>query len=603
VHSRQNPLTPEANFKMTATIAEYHAKALDDIGSLYYSKENFDDFYYGKGSTYPDVHGTVGILFEQGSARGHLQATRYGELSFPFAIRNHLTTSLSTIEAAQNNQAGLKAMQRQFHLETEQLAKDDRLRAVVLGSHDPYRLDQLATILRFHQIEFYPLAKSVTVKSQRFTPGQSIIVPLRQSQYRLIKAMFETRTQFKDKVFYDVSAWNLAMAMDLNYAFISRSDFSHDLFAKKTTPSQPAAISEQALALAFDWNDFNSARLLSEMQQFGLRVQTVTKPTQLTTQSGVTELSLGSLILPLNNQPEARAEIIKWLTPKLSQLAIPPKEIHSGLAINGVDMGSPSIPVLKPVKPLLLIGDDFSSYATGEIWHLLDQRLKQPVTMMTAKQVAKLGSLDYTHLILAGGKPKLEDELVEKIAAWVKQGGVIIAHSGSAKWLLEQGWTSSEVKAFDKPIDTQIAYSEKDQTDAEHHIGGAIVGATIDTSHPLGFGLDNTYLPVFKRDRTVFTEAKEAFVSIARFHDKPLASGYVSKANQSHIAGETSILVQRMGKGRLVAFSDNPVFRGYWLGTAKVFTNALYFSPIVEAPEKTKPDNKEKDKTDSQESS
>jgi len=82
-----------------------------------------------------------------------------------------------------------------------------------------------------------------------------------------------------------------------------------------------------------------------------------------------------------------------------------------------------------------------------------------------------------------------------------------------------------------------------------------------------------------------------------------LASGYVSKANQSHIAGETSILVQRMGKGRLVAFSDNPVFRGYWLGTAKVFTNALYFSPIVEAPEKTKPDNKEKDKTDSQESS
>ena len=28
---------------------------LDKIGSLYYSKEDYDDFYFGKGSTYPDA--------------------------------------------------------------------------------------------------------------------------------------------------------------------------------------------------------------------------------------------------------------------------------------------------------------------------------------------------------------------------------------------------------------------------------------------------------------------------------------------------------------------------------------------------------------------
>ena len=65
---------------------------LDKIGSLYYSKENYDDFYFGKGSTYPDINGSIGILFEQGSSRGHVQESQNGILTFPFTIKNQLTT-------------------------------------------------------------------------------------------------------------------------------------------------------------------------------------------------------------------------------------------------------------------------------------------------------------------------------------------------------------------------------------------------------------------------------------------------------------------------------------------------------------------------------
>ena len=100
VPNRKNPLTPETNVRLTEEIAGFHAEALDSLGSLYYSEETFDDFYYGKGSTYPDAHGSVGILFEQASIRGHLRSTSDGDLSFPFAIRNQLTTTLSTLSAA-----------------------------------------------------------------------------------------------------------------------------------------------------------------------------------------------------------------------------------------------------------------------------------------------------------------------------------------------------------------------------------------------------------------------------------------------------------------------------------------------------------------------
>ena len=48
IPSRTNPLTPQMNQDLTKEIATYHAKALDKIGSLYYSEESFDDFYYQK---------------------------------------------------------------------------------------------------------------------------------------------------------------------------------------------------------------------------------------------------------------------------------------------------------------------------------------------------------------------------------------------------------------------------------------------------------------------------------------------------------------------------------------------------------------------------
>lgn len=100
--TRVHPLTPKMNQELTAEIGTYHAKALDKIGSLYYSEENYDDYYYGKGSTFPDVNGSIGILFEQGSSRGHIQESENGLLTFPFTIRNQFTTALSTIEAAKN---------------------------------------------------------------------------------------------------------------------------------------------------------------------------------------------------------------------------------------------------------------------------------------------------------------------------------------------------------------------------------------------------------------------------------------------------------------------------------------------------------------------
>src|SRR6188474_3304389 len=143
VPSRVNPLTPEKNQELTAKLAKFHAKALDRIGSLYFTKENYDDFYYGKGSTYPDINGAIGILFEQASSRGHLQQTNNGLLKFPFTIRNQFVTALSTLEGAKALRKEFLQWQRDFYKKSLKDAESDPVKGYVVGGDEnPEQVNQ-----------------------------------------------------------------------------------------------------------------------------------------------------------------------------------------------------------------------------------------------------------------------------------------------------------------------------------------------------------------------------------------------------------------------------------------------------------------------------
>src|SRR5690554_4818848 len=218
IPSRNHPLTPAKNFELTEKIATYHAKHLDKIGSLYYTKESFDDFYFGKGSTYPDIQGAVGILFEQASSRGHLQESPFGPVTFPFTIRNQFTTALSSFEAARDMRMELNQYMLDFYKESVSEANSDPNSAYIFGSkEDAARVFHLADIIRHHDIQLFTLRQDVTLNGVEFSADNSFIVPLNQPQYRLIKGMFETRTEFQDSLFYDVSAWTFPMAFNVDY--------------------------------------------------------------------------------------------------------------------------------------------------------------------------------------------------------------------------------------------------------------------------------------------------------------------------------------------------------------------------------------------------
>ncbi|HCC71540.1 MAG TPA: hypothetical protein DEQ09_10380 [Bacteroidales bacterium] len=135
IKTRENPFISDETYNLHNDIARFHQKYLDNIGSLYFSEEVFDDYYLGKGSAYPDIHGSIGILFEQAGAKGHLKNTPGGLLSFPFAIKNQFTVSLSTLEAGLNLREKLLQHQVDFYRKAMDMAVKSEIKAYVFRSN------------------------------------------------------------------------------------------------------------------------------------------------------------------------------------------------------------------------------------------------------------------------------------------------------------------------------------------------------------------------------------------------------------------------------------------------------------------------------------
>ncbi|WP_394390845.1 M14 family zinc carboxypeptidase [Shewanella woodyi] len=165
VPERTHPLTPEKNQQLTEKLAQFHRQALDNEGQEYFSRQVFDDYFYGKGSTYPDINGSIGVLFEQSSPKGQVQATDNSELTLNDAINNHLATSISSLKGALALKEPLLDYQSQFYQGRDKAKLKGRQAGYLIGANENRaRVKDLEDLLKQHQITFYYLTKPITQK-------------------------------------------------------------------------------------------------------------------------------------------------------------------------------------------------------------------------------------------------------------------------------------------------------------------------------------------------------------------------------------------------------------------------------------------------------
>ena len=585
IPSRRHPLIPAANEELTAVISKYYAAALDELGSTYFTEERFDDFYFGKGSTYPDINGSIGILFEQAGSTGQKTETDNGTLTFPYTIRNHVATSLATLKAGLELRKTLLIHQKQFYKNAVKEASKDHIKAYIFGSSTDKALNYIFTkILLSHKIKVYELAKNYLISKNEFKGSESYIIPLAQPQFKLIQALFEKRTQFDDSLFYDISAWSLPLAFNMTYAEVS-DDFDGSMIGNEITdpdfPEGKLTGNYESYAYLFNWEGYYSPRALYRLLKAGINVKVSSDSFQYNFGTETVTFSPGSIVIPLGIQKDKME--IKEIS---SEDCIDVYSVNTGLTSQGIDLGSPNLTRVELPKIMILIGDGVSSSNAGEYWHLFDQRYDMEISLVEIEYLNSVDLSNYTAILMVNGNyNEIDSNKIELIKSWVSRGGTLITIGGAVQWTVSNGVSSAQFRTRQPEIGDSVfsrrPYKIRSSDRGAQFISGAIFKAEFDLTHPISFGYSNPELNIFKTSTRFLEPSNEIYSTPLVYEKNPLVSGYISKENLELISGSASIVVNRLGGGRVILMVDDYNFRAFWLGTNKIIANAVFFGSLM----------------------
>lgn len=580
VPQRTHPLTPELNQELTENIGQYHAEALDSIGSLYFTKEGYDDFYYGKGSTFPDINGGIGILFEQASSRGHAQESANGVLEFPFTIKNQFNTALSTWKASVEMREELLDYQRDFYKKVLREADGDNVKAYIFKAEkDPARAFHLAEILSAQEIDFYRPSREIRLNDETYDEDNAYIVPLKQRNYKLIKGMFETRKEFTDSLFYDISGWTYPAAFNLEYAEMSSRDYGRNQLGEKVDkpefPKGQVLGGQSAYAYLFEWHGYYAPRAANRLLEKGIRIKVSTSKF---VGPGEKEFDRGTILVPVANQSLTETELFYEMQNIAEEDGLEIHAMTTGLT-EGVSLGSNSFISLEKPEVALVV-EAGSSYDAGEVWHLLDTRMNMLVTKLPERRVGSSAIDRYNTIIITGGLD-LSEAGMNNLRRWVANGGTLVGIGSAVEWISRNKLSNLKAVEVEYPNTEEIEYDQINNYTRSLYIPGGVYMSELQLSHPMAFGYYREELPVFKRGTILIEPSESKFANAAVYAEEPLISGWISDANLEALKGASSIRVSSIGKGRVVSLVDNPNFRAFWYGTNKLMMNAIFFGRII----------------------
>ena len=573
-HAAKDPVIPQENYEYFERLfGEFFAKGLDEIGSLYFSKEAFDKTYPGYHSSYGDLMGGIGMLFEQASSRGHKQVTQFGEITFPFTIRNQYVSGMNTVKASVEMKDELKEYQQRFFASALTDADKKRIKGYSFKmGKDRNKTKAFIDKLMIHDI-------SVLKDNNNF------FVPTKQRNYRTVRSMFETNTEFRDSVFYDASAWSIANFYDIDYNSSSK-DFRGVELDNIDNLFTVNEIDQSEYAYIINSVDYNIPAVINSLVNNDILVSTAFKPFTINTSSGLVPFDYGSLVIPVNLQKISSKELFNKLKNIQNKFQVNIYSAPSGLSSGGIDLGSGYVSVVKKQKAMMLVGTGVRSYEAGEVWHLLDQRVGMPISKIPIRNFDRVSLDTYTTMVIVSGSYDFNEDQIKKIKDWASNGNTIISIGSGSKFLIDNEIVNEKLLKSEKNEDTKDfqPYIDAQDNRGKERIGGIILNAEVDLTHPIGFGYEDSNIPVYRNNTVWIQPADNEYSSVVRYTSDPLIDGFITVKNSEKLDSTVSLLVSKIGRGRAVMFSDNPNFRGSWYGTNRLFLNAILLGDKIQVP-------------------
>jgi hypothetical protein len=551
-------------------IGRNHAKYFDANGWLYFTKERFDLLYPSYGDTYPTYHGAIGMTYEQGGSGRAGLAIRNSEgnlLTLKDRIAHHFTTGISTVEMASKNGGRLQKEMANFVQE----GLNDPKTYVLSGSTD--NLKALTHLLEKHQIT-YGRGKGSLVNGYDYrtqtqkrikADENSIIIPSGQVKNKLIHVLFEPNTKLNDSITYDITAWSLPFAYDVN-ALLSTKKVP---FSKTESVHTPNPISKDAYAYVMDYQGFTSQKALAALLDRGMTVRTSYSDFKV---DGTSFRAGASILLAAENKnlENTVAEISE-------EFEVDFKGVSTGFVDSGKDFGSPSVSKTKAVKVALFKGEGISSYNFGEWWYFLENDLNYPVTVLNTEYLRYYDLDNYDVLIMPDGNYRnFDDNTLNTIEKWISSGGKLIAQSGALSALSRQGSFNIKSKERDRSsTDPLLPYELQEREGIKNYITGAIFKTKVDTTHPVAYGYDSNYYGL-KLNSNAYELLPSGNLASFEADTTPIA-GFAGSNTLEPLSKSLFIGAENHGRGNVIYFTDNPVFRGFWYGAKRFVANAIFF--------------------------
>ena len=569
------------------TIGKNNAKYFDENNWLYFTKESFDLFYPSYGDTYPTFNGSIGMTYEQaGHGRGGLAVkTENGDtLTLLDRLTHHYTTGMSTIETTAANGAKVLTEFERFFKNSAANPGGQYKSFVIPGSNGRDKLNELTTWLDQLGIQYGSTSGGSRISGFHYESGQSrsyelksgdLIITAYQPKSVLTQVLFEPNPVLSDSMTYDITAWAIPYAWGLD-AYALDSKLSSNRPWNRLAATQQTDIAAPYAYLA-RWESVEDVRFAGTLMQAGVQVRFANGSFR----SAGKNWNSGSLVILRKDNERLGARFDALVTSNAKALGRELSASSTGFVDGGQDFGSSSVSLIKAPRVAVLSEGGVSTLSFGEVWHLFEQQLGYPLTVLGLDYIGEVNLSDYDVLIAPDGRYSLDEAMLGKLNQYVANGGRLILVDGANKAVADKEGFALSTKKPANP-DKEPApetfirrYGERGRDFITNFTAGAIYKAKLDPTHPLAYGFDNNYFDL-KLNSSAYSYLQSGWnVGYLPANNGPVA-GYAGAELQKKLQQVLVFGVQNKGRGQVVYLVDNPLFRSFWQNGKLIMANAVF---------------------------
>ncbi len=610
-----------------------NARWFDRFGFDYFTREAYDSFYPGYGEGWPTFHGSVGMTFEMGSARGLVYRRKDDSLLFyRDGVHRHFVASMSTLETLANGRDEALRSFLQHRRAGVARGETGPVKAYVFPDRgDRTRLTRLMNLLLAQGIEVQQAKGELQAAACKpllggeagtvaFAAGSYVVAmaqPASTLAHVLLQPHFDMDPGFldeqkrreqrrRDTEFYDLTAWALPLLFGVES--FACGELPRGELQKLRAGDAGAglgSVREQPPAVAYvvAWGQNGAAAMLADLLRVGVKARCIDKAFTL----AGTEFPAGSYVVKVHDQP---ADLHARMRELAKAHGVVPFCADSSWVDKGPNFGTNAGLVLKVPRVAVAWDRPVNANSAGWLRYLLEQRYGVPVTPLRTHELARVELDRFTVLVLpesagAGYAAVLGKGGADAIKGFVERGGVLVTFGSASRWLMDKdvALLASEAEArqkpkddpkhdkpkdadpqqqgdkpaaaADKPFDYETAIRPDKETPP--NTPGAILAVTIDPDHWLGFGYRGS-ASVVHDSSNIFTPVKldrGTNVAIYATGDQLVRAGFVWDESRRQLPQKAYLVHQPHGRGHVVAFAEDPNVRAFADGLNLLLLNAV----------------------------